>query len=96
MLASLLSQTNACATGSTALLLARQAVAGGLYDCALAVGFEKMNPGPLKGNFPERTPTMDQSMKIMDELAPISSAPRNPQIFGNAAIEYCGGLGLRG
>ncbi|KAI9031089.1 thiolase-like protein [Hyaloraphidium curvatum] len=85
----IINTTNACATGSTALLLARQAVAGGLYDCALAVGFEKMNPGPLKGNFPERTPTMDQQMVIMNELAPFTSAPRNPQIFTNAALEYC-------
>ena len=33
---------NNCSTGSTALFLARQAVKGGLADCALALGFEKM------------------------------------------------------
>ncbi|KAI9002167.1 thiolase-like protein [Hyaloraphidium curvatum] len=80
---------NNCSTGSTALYLARQAVAGGLYDCALALGFEKMKPGPLKGNFPERTSPLDKSMVIMNEMAPIQAAPINPQIFGNGAIEYC-------
>ena len=34
-----------CATGSTALYLARQAVASGAVECALAVGFEPMKPG---------------------------------------------------
>ena len=36
---------NNCSTGSSALFLARQAVKGGLVDCALALGFEKMEPG---------------------------------------------------
>ena len=36
---------NNCSTGSTALYLARQAVKGGLADCALALGFEKMEQG---------------------------------------------------
>jgi sterol carrier protein 2 len=80
---------NNCSTGSTALYLARQAVAGGMYDCALAIGFEKMKPGPLTGNFPERTSPLDKSVRIMNELAPITKDPMNPQIFGNAAIEYC-------
>ena len=38
---------NACATGSTALFLARQAVASGAVDVALALGFEQMLSGPL-------------------------------------------------
>jgi len=33
---------NNCSTGSTALFVARNFVAGGVYSCALAVGFEKM------------------------------------------------------
>ena len=35
---------NNCSTGSTALFLARQAVQSGAVDCALALGFEQMNP----------------------------------------------------
>src|ERR1700756_5262241 len=38
---------NNCSTGSSALWLARQAVASGTVDCALALGFEQMVPGAL-------------------------------------------------
>ncbi len=38
---------NNCSTGSTALYLAARAVRSGLADCALALGFEKMQPGSL-------------------------------------------------
>ncbi|MEP6874542.1 MAG: beta-ketoacyl synthase N-terminal-like domain-containing protein, partial [Burkholderiales bacterium] len=38
---------NNCSTGSTALFLARQAIASGAADCVLALGFEQMNPGAL-------------------------------------------------
>lgn len=39
---------NNCATGSTALMLAKQLVETGNNDCVLAVGFEKMEPGSLQ------------------------------------------------
>lgn len=45
---------NNCATGSTALYLARQAVASGAADCVLALGFEHMNPGALGTVFKDR------------------------------------------
>lgn len=38
---------NNCATGSTALLLAKQLIEAGSSNCVLAVGFEKMKPGSL-------------------------------------------------
>lgn len=38
------------ATGSSALFLARQAVASGTVECALAVGFEQMKPGALNNS----------------------------------------------
>lgn len=40
---------NACATGSNALYLCRSFVAGGMHECALALGIEIMQPGPLGG-----------------------------------------------
>ena len=40
---------NNCSTGSSALFLARQAVKGGLVDCAMAIGFEKMEPRQPRG-----------------------------------------------
>src|SRR5437868_5678554 len=39
---------NNCATGSSALWLARQAVAIGAAECVLALGFEQMTPSALK------------------------------------------------
>ena len=45
---------NACASGSTALFLARQAVETGAAECALAVGFEQMVPGALNLVFSDR------------------------------------------
>ena len=45
---------NACCSGSTALFLARQAVESGQVDCALAFGFEEVQPGALDGIWPDR------------------------------------------
>ena len=39
---------NNCATGSTALFLAAQAIRTNQSDCVLALGFEKMYAGALK------------------------------------------------
>ena len=39
---------NNCATGSSALYLARQAIAHGPADCVLAHGFEQMRPGAIR------------------------------------------------
>ena len=33
---------NNCATGSSAMHLAKNLIEGGVYECALALGFEKM------------------------------------------------------
>src|SRR2546423_325932 len=46
---------NNCSTGSSALYMARQAVRGGLAECALALGFEKMEKGSLGGKWTDRT-----------------------------------------
>ncbi|KAI8907911.1 thiolase-like protein [Gorgonomyces haynaldii] len=80
---------NNCSTGSTALYLARQAIQSGDHECVMAVGFEKMNPGSLSSNYQDRTNPMDKTIEIMSELRGLSDAPFAPQIFGNAAIEYC-------
>ena len=38
---------NNCATGSSALFMGNQLIAGGIADCVLALGFEKMQRGSL-------------------------------------------------
>ncbi len=46
---------NNCASGSSAFALATQAVASGAVDCALALGFEEMEPGAIDMIFPAKT-----------------------------------------
>ena len=63
---------NNCSTGSSALFLARQAVESGMVDCALALGFEQMNPGALGSVFTDRPSPMKQfykQRKAMQETA---------------------------
>lgn len=80
---------NNCSTGSNALFLAKQLVEGGIADCVLAVGFEKMSPGALGGTpFTDRTNPMDRHGLKMSELADLAPAPIAAQFFGNAVIEH--------
>jgi sterol carrier protein 2 len=51
---------NNCSTGSTALHLAKQLIEGGIYDCVLALGFEKMEKGSLQMKYPDRTMPLDK------------------------------------
>jgi sterol carrier protein 2 len=80
----LVNVNNNCSTGSSAIYLARQAIEGGLYDCALAMGFEKMFTGSLRGFFTDRTNPGDWTGKIMAETRGVTKAPGAAQIFGNA------------
>merc|ERR1711962_1427066 len=42
---------NNCSTGSTALMMGKQIIEGGLAECVLALGFEKMERGSLKAKW---------------------------------------------
>lgn len=46
---------NNCASGSSAFALASQLIESGAVDCALALGFEEMQPGALDMMFPQKT-----------------------------------------
>ena len=59
---------NNCSTGSTALFLARQAVASGAADCVLALGFEQMSPGALGAVFNDRPSPFDRFDAMTEEL----------------------------
>ncbi|QKG20492.1 lipid-transfer protein [Actinomadura verrucosospora] len=81
---------NACATGSSALFLARQAVRGGLADCALALGMEKMKKGSLGAGVGESKVTIiDHHLRSMTAGREweLDKAPM-PQMFGNAGREH--------
>jgi acetyl-CoA acyltransferase len=79
---------NNCSTGSSALFLARRFVQGGLADCALALGFEKMEKGSLKGHFEDRTNPLDKHLMDMVDRRGLEPAPVAAQVFGNAGREY--------
>ncbi len=79
---------NNCSTGSTALFMAKQFVEGGLSDCAMALGFEKMEKGSLGIKYTDRTTPMDKHFKLMIEQRGFAKAPGAPQLFGNAGIEH--------
>ncbi len=83
-----LNVNNNCSTGSSALMLARQGVKGGLIDCALAIGFEKMERGSLGMKYTDRTPALDKHMVRMFELRDPESSPFAPQMFGNAGRDH--------
>lgn len=80
---------NNCSTGSTGLFMARQLIRGDMADCILVVGFEKMAPGSLKSNFPDRIATNERSVAMIKATRGYDEdAPRAPQTFGNAGREY--------
>ena len=79
---------NNCSTGSTALYLARQAIEGGLAECVLAIGFEKMERGALGSKFNDRENPMGQHAQVMMDVQGFNSAPPAAQMFGGAGREY--------
>jgi acetyl-CoA acyltransferase len=79
---------NNCSTGSSALYMARQAVRGGLADCALALGFEKMEKGSLGVKYTDRTNPIDRHLTTMFEVREPEQSPFAPQMFGNAGREH--------
>jgi acetyl-CoA acetyltransferase len=79
---------NNCSTGSSALYMARQAVRGGLADCALALGFEKMEKGSLGVKYTDRTNPIDKHLMTMFEVREPEQSPFAPQMFGNAGREH--------
>lgn len=78
---------NNCSTGSTALYLAAQAIRGGLADCVLALGFEKMAPGSLGGGAEDRESPLRRHIKALAEIDELAF-PVAPWMFGAAGREY--------
>ncbi|MFD0307228.1 lipid-transfer protein [Streptomyces sp. NPDC127119] len=82
---------NNCATGATALMLARQFVQGGASDCVLALGFEKMARGALGGGADGgdfATSPVARHYAVMAARHGFEMTPPTAQIFGNAAREH--------
>jgi sterol carrier protein 2 len=79
---------NNCSTGSTALMLARQAIAGGIAECVLALGFEKMEKGALGSKWGDRTNPLEFHANVMNKVQGFNAAPPAAQMFGGAGREY--------
>ncbi|MBP9208013.1 MAG: lipid-transfer protein [Kofleriaceae bacterium] len=79
---------NNCSTGSSALMLGAQAVAGGLVECVLVVGFEQMEAGALSAKWTDRTNPLDKFVGVMNDVQGFGQAPPAAQMFGGAGREY--------
>ena len=86
---------NACATGSSALYLARQAVASGQVECALAVGFEQMNPGALGTMFDDRPSVYDHFDTCIESKLDVTNIPLAMRLFGSAGLEHMKRFGTK-
>ncbi len=85
---------NNCSTGSTALFLARQAVASGAADCVLALGFEQMSPGALGAIFKDRPSPFERFDDATDALVD-ADLPLALRYFGGAGLAHMNEFGTR-
>ena len=78
---------NNCSSGSSALFLARQAIASGAADCVLAFGFEEMQPGALGSQWNDRESPFDLFDQTLDAFG-YPKAPLALRTFGAAGHAY--------
>ncbi|MDT5107657.1 MAG: acetyl-CoA acyltransferase [Mycobacterium sp.] len=78
---------NNCSTGSTALYLAARAIKGGLAECTIALGFEKMQPGSLGTTFEDREQPMANHLEKLAQISEVLFPPA-PWMFGAAGREH--------
>ena len=79
---------NNCATGSTALFLARQAIESDAVECALALGFEQMVPGALGTHFNDRPTPFERFDAETDALVGMPDVPLALRYFGGAGMAH--------
>lgn len=79
---------NNCATGSTALVMAKQLIEGGMAECVMALGFEKMQKGSLSAMFQDRANPVEKHVEMMIETVGLAHGPVTAQMFGNAGREH--------
>lgn len=60
----------------------------GMADCALALGFEKMERGSLSTKYDDRTLPLQKHAEAMIEKGGFAPAPMAAQFFGNAGKEH--------
>jgi len=72
---------NNCSTGSTALLLGYNAIRFGQNECVLALGFEKMQKGPLENQ-------LQGLQEVARETTEKKQAPIAARMFGNGGRDH--------
>ncbi len=85
---------NNCATGSTALWLARQAVVTGAAECVLVLGFEQMPAGALEMHFTDR-PSPLENFDTIARRTVAHELPLALRYFGGAGLEHMQRYGTR-
>ncbi|MNZ42499.1 3-oxoadipyl-CoA/3-oxo-5,6-dehydrosuberyl-CoA thiolase [compost metagenome] len=84
-----LNVNNNCASGSSALYLANQAISSGMVDIVLAVGFEQMVPGAIPSAFADRPSPLELFLEQCNNGVPgAAEIPSALRIFGCAGIEH--------
>mgnify|MGYP001827028959 FL=1 len=78
---------NNCSSGSTAIFMARQAVQSGAVECALAFGFEEVQPGALGSHWDDRESPFENFLTVLEEQG-YPQAPLALRCFGAAGDHY--------
>ncbi|MFG1796817.1 lipid-transfer protein [Nocardia sp. NPDC049149] len=78
---------NNCSTGTSALYLAARAIRGGLADCTMALGFEKMQSGSLQAGYSDREQPLLRHIEALAQLRDFAM-PVAPWMFGAAGVEH--------
>ena len=89
---------NKCSSGSSAIFMARQAVQSGAVDCALAFGFEEMQPGALGSHWDDRESPFENFLDVLDRAEypkrPVAlrrvgaAGPQYIETYGAAADQF--------
>ena len=86
---------NNCATGSSALFMARQAVESGAAGCVLALGFEQMAAGAIKAQFDDRPTPFEEFDIVTADLVGHSEIPLAIRYFGGAGKAHMDKYGTK-
>jgi acetyl-CoA acyltransferase len=80
-----------CSTGSSALNLAYQAIAGGMSECVLAFGFEKMEKGPLDSQLTGLKENYDEAAKKRPPAAALmfgDGGRHHMELYGTTKAQF--------
>jgi acetyl-CoA acetyltransferase len=80
--------SNSCATGSTALYLARQAILSGEAECVLALGFEQMARGAIAMAYADRPPPLGRHLQKLAAAGGNAEGAFLPEFYGYAGRDY--------